>query len=167
MENKVKKEKKELKGKKTLKEKKAIKGKKKPKEKKALKEKKEPKDIVNKRETNKELEDEVEYYEFNGDQVVLSDYRELIKTYNPKNNKTSPLMTIYEATLIIGKRATQIAYGAEPVIEYSITQSPEKIAIEELLTKKIPFIIKRQINNIIEYWKIEDMEINEEEVTIF
>jgi len=96
-----------------------------------------------------------------------SDYREIINTYNPSNNKTNCILTIYEAALIIGKRATQITYGADPVIEYNETDTPESIAIRELLTKKIPFIIKRQINNIIEYWKIDDMELDEEAISIY
>ena len=95
------------------------------------------------------------------------DYREIINTYNPKNNKTSSKLSLYEATLIIGKRATQITYGADPVIDYKDTDTPEQIAINELLSKKIPFIIKRQVNNIIEYWKIEDMELDEESITIY
>ena len=96
-----------------------------------------------------------------------SDYREIINTYNPKNNKTNPKLSLYEATLIIGKRATQITHGAEPMIDYKETDTPEQIAINELLSKKIPFIIKRQVNNIIEYWKIEDMELDEESITIY
>jgi len=96
-----------------------------------------------------------------------SDYREIINTYNPSNNKTNNIMTIYEAALIIGKRTTQITYGAEPVIEYSETDTPESIAIRELVTKKIPYIIKREINNVIEYWKIDDMELDEEAISIY
>ena len=33
------------------------------------------------------------------------------------------------------------------------------IALEELKQKKIPFIIKRPINNTFEYWKLEDLRI--------
>ena len=96
-----------------------------------------------------------------------NDYREIISTYNPENNESNPHMTIYEATLIIGKRATQIAYGAEPVIDYELTETPEIIAIRELITKKIPFIVKRQLGNKIEYWKIKDMLIDEEVISIY
>ena len=77
------------------------------------------------------------------------------------------ILTIYEAALIVGKRATQITYGADPVIEYNETDTPESIAIRELVTKKIPYIIKRQINNVIEYWKIDDMEIDEQDISIY
>ena len=96
-----------------------------------------------------------------------SDYREIIDTYNPLNNKTSSIVTIYEAALIVGKRATQITYGADPVIDYNETDTPESIAIRELVTKKIPYIIKRQMNNVIEYWKIDDIELNEEAISIY
>ena len=53
------------------------------------------------------------------------------------------------------------------MIDYKETDTPEQIAINELLSKKIPFIIKRQVNNIIEYWKIEDMELDEESISIY
>ena len=101
------------------------------------------------------------------DEIIVSDYRELMKTYNPSNNTTSNVLTIYEATLILGKRITQLTYGSLPLIPYEMSETPEEIAIRELLMKKTPFIVKRQINNVIEYFKIEDMEINEEEITIF
>ena len=120
--------------------------------------------------TNKDLELELnqeEYDDTNNDIIHQNDYREIIKTYNPNNNKTSSLLTVYEATLIVGKRATQISLGAEPLIKYEITETPENIAIRELLNKKTPFIIKRRINNITEYWKIEDMELDEEAISIF
>ena len=96
-----------------------------------------------------------------------SDYREIINTYNHLNNKTSSKLTIYEAALIIGKRATQIIYGAEPFIDYNETDTPESLAIRELLMKKVPYLIKRQVNNIIEYWKIEHMNIDEEIISIY
>jgi len=34
-----------------------------------------------------------------------------------------------------------------------------EIVIEELRQKKIPFIIKRPLNNTYEYWKLEDLKI--------
>jgi DNA-directed RNA polymerase subunit K/omega len=96
-----------------------------------------------------------------------SDYREIINTYNHLNNKTSSKLTIYEAALIIGKRATQIIYGAEPFIDYNENDTPEELAIRELLMKKVPYLIKRQVNNIIEYWKIEHMHLDEEIISIY
>ena len=137
-----------------------------PKEKKA-KEKKVEKKVEKKPDILVNINDnDSDAIEINND-IFQSDYREIINTYNPSNNKTNSILTIYEAALIVGKRATQITYGAEPVIEYNETDTPESIAIRELLTKKIPYIIKRQINNVIEYWKIDDMELDEEGISIY
>lgn len=135
----------------------------KKKEKKEKKEKKkEKKDKSVKQEINQEENEEdfstIEY---------KNDYREIMSTYNTKNNESNPHMTIYEATLIIGKRATQISYGAEPVIDYELTETPESIAIRELITKEIPFIVKRKLGSKVEYWKIKDMLIDEEVISIY
>ena len=96
-----------------------------------------------------------------------NDYREIMATYDPRTNKSNPNLSIYEAALIIGKRATQISYDAEPTVTYDLTDTPEKIAIRELLEKKTPFIVKRRIGDRTEYWFIKDMILNEEEISIY
>ena len=77
-----------------------------------------------------------------------------------KQNRTKPIMTKYERTKIIGIRAQQIASGAIPLIEVppGITDAID-IATSELKQRKTPFILKRQIANKFEYWKIVDLEI--------
>ena len=76
-----------------------------------------------------------------------------------KKNISKPIMSKYERTKIIGIRAEQIARGAQPLIDVppGITDS-EKIAEEELLKRKTPFILRRLVNNKFEYWRIEDLE---------
>ena len=96
-----------------------------------------------------------------------NDYREIMATYDIRTNKSNPNLSIYEAALIIGKRATQISYGAEPTVPYELTDTPEKIAIRELLEKRTPFIVKRRIGDKTEYWFIKDMILNEEEISIY
>ena len=77
-----------------------------------------------------------------------------------KNNKSSPILNKYEKTKIIFERIQLIELGAKPFI-----QNPEKydsiydIVIEELTSRKIPFIIKRKVGNELEYWKLEDLQI--------
>lgn len=76
-------------------------------------------------------------------------------------HKTVPFLTKYEKTRIIGQRAKQINSGAKPFI-----QVPENvidgylIAEMELQQKRIPFIIRRPLNNGgSEYWNLKDLEI--------
>ena len=66
-----------------------------------------------------------------------------------------------QKTKVIFERMQMISNGSLPYIS-----NPEKydtiydIVLEELKQKKVPFIIKRTVGNHIEYWKIEDLEIN-------
>ena len=92
----------------------------------------------------------------------------LTKVVRDKNNniidpfhKTIPFLTKYEKTRIIGQRAKQINSGAKPFIKV-----PENvidgylIAELELQLKRIPFIIRRPLNNGgSEYWNLKDLEI--------
>ena len=93
----------------------------------------------------------------------FSDYKEIISNYEElkKTYKSKPVMSKYEKTLIIGIRAQQIAGGCECLVEvpkhYTNTLD---IALFELKQRKTPFIIKRNVGNNIEYWKIEDMLID-------
>jgi DNA-directed RNA polymerase subunit K/omega len=76
-------------------------------------------------------------------------------------HKTSPILSKYEYTNIIGIRAKQLSDGAPPLIEL-----PEEIidnyiiADIELRQKVLPFIIKRPLaHGGCEYWKVSDLEI--------
>ena len=89
------------------------------------------------------------------------DYRNLLANYNPANNKSAPEMTKFELALIIGKRATQLAQGAIPLIDVPARMTRvEDIAEEELRQKKTPYIVRRDLGNgKYEYWKVKDMKM--------
>ena len=88
------------------------------------------------------------------------DFRTVMMNYDYTKNKTAPRITKYEKALLIGKRATQLEWGATPNIKINIGQSVISIAEEELRQRKIPLIIKRPIGNTFEYWKPAHMEVN-------
>lgn len=94
------------------------------------------------------------------DADYVNDYRQIINDYNINNNKSEAVLTDYEYSLIVGKRATQIAYGAEPLIDITKDMDYIQIAEEEVKQKKVPFMIRRTVGSNIEYWKIEDLEVN-------
>ena len=76
-------------------------------------------------------------------------------------HKTTPILTKYERTRIIGQRCKQLNDGSKPFISlpYDIVDM-HIIAELELEQKKIPFIIKRPIpNGGFEYWRLNDLEI--------
>ncbi len=110
------------------------------------------------------------YIEQTHPECVIHNFQEILgltKVTRDKNNniidpfhKTIPFLTKYEKTRIIGQRAKQINSGAKPFINV-----PENIidgyiiAEMELQQKKIPFIIRRPLNNGgSEYWKLSDLE---------
>ena len=75
-----------------------------------------------------------------------------------KNNITSVYLNKYEITKILSKRCEQLENGSTPLISnYEIYNNVYDIAYEELINKKIPFILKRFINGKYEYWKLKDL----------
>lgn len=76
-------------------------------------------------------------------------------------HRTNPIMSKYEYTRVIGQRAKQIEGGAKPFVEVEPNIIDSYIIAEnELLEKKIPFIIRRPMpNGGFEYWNINDLEI--------
>ena len=77
-----------------------------------------------------------------------------------KNNITNIYLNKYEITKILSKRSEQLESGCIPLIEnYEKYNNVYDIALEELQQHKIPFILKRFINNKYEYWKLEDLKI--------
>ena len=77
-----------------------------------------------------------------------------------KKNITNIYLNKYEITKILSKRSEQLESGCIPLItDYEKYNNVYDIAMEELNQKKIPFIIKRFINNKYEYWKLEDLKI--------
>jgi DNA-directed RNA polymerase I, II, and III subunit RPABC2 len=90
------------------------------------------------------------------------DYRQIMLAYDTTPRVTDPMMTVFEKSLIIGKRATAIAYGAEPLIDVPARMvNVVEIAEEELRQKKTPYIVRRDLGNgKYEFWKIRDMIIS-------
>lgn len=91
--------------------------------------------------------------------VVRDDNGNIIDPFH----KTIPIMTKYEKAKIIGIRAQQINSGSEPFINIDVNMIDGlTIANEELLQKKIPFIIRRPMpNGSSEYWNATDLELLE------
>ena len=77
-----------------------------------------------------------------------------------KKRKTTPQLTKYEKTKILGIRAQQLLSGMPALIKVpKNVNNVRKIAELELKERKIPFIIKRPLpNKGCEYIKIEDLE---------
>ena len=76
-------------------------------------------------------------------------------------HKTIPWLTKYERARVLGLRAKQLNNGADAFIEIPPEMiNGNKIALEELNQKKVPFIIRRPIpNGGTEYWRLEDLEL--------
>lgn len=87
------------------------------------------------------------------------DIRDIMNKYDPNKNISSSIMNKFEKTAILGKRATQIAYGADALFDVPSTMyNVIEIAEEELRLKKTPYILERDLGNgKFEYWKIADM----------
>ena len=87
----------------------------------------------------------------------IEDSQTFYKSYDKSKNTLSNILTKYEKTKVIFERMQMISNGSLPYIS-----NPEKydtiydIVLEELKQKKVPFIIKRTINDRDEYLKLED-----------
>ena len=84
------------------------------------------------------------------------------KTYErlqSRKKETSPLMNRFEITKLIGIRAQQLACGMQPCVSFDpdITNT-EFIAIQELLQKKMPLIVRRYLpNGVYEDWRVNEL----------
>ena len=87
----------------------------------------------------------------------IEDSETFYKLYNTGDNKITNILNKYEKTKIIFERYQMIANGSLPYIPNAEKYNDiYEIVEEELKQKKIPFIIKRNINNVDEYLKLED-----------
>ena len=67
----------------------------------------------------------------------------------------------YEISTILIMRCEQINNGMQPLIQnYEKFNNIEDIVEEELKQKKIPFIIKRNLRNSVDYWRLSDMSLH-------
>lgn len=106
------------------------------------------------------LEDHLEEKHTKNGKVYVNDYREILSSYDIKNNKSPNVITDYELAVLIGNRAQQLALNAPPLIDNIDGMSYIEIAEEELKQKKSPFLFCRIIGNKEEYYKLEDIEVN-------
>lgn len=104
--------------------------------------------------------------EYGGDEDMIIDDPDDINIYKDsvrvadENRTTKPDMTKYEVTRILGIRAKQLSENAQSLISNVQDKSPIRIAIDELLLKKIPFKIKRQMPYPeYEIWKISELNV--------
>ena len=76
-------------------------------------------------------------------------------------HKTTPIMTKFEKTRILGERAKQLQNGADPFLkDMQDVIDSYVIAEEELKQKVLPFIIERPLPfGRCEYWNVADLEI--------
>lgn len=82
--------------------------------------------------------------------------------YDPNKNKTMNILTKYERTKIIGMRMEQLARSAPAnvAIDPHKPFDPYAIAMQELHSRKLPFMVCRTLpSGDKEYWKLEDMMI--------
>ena len=87
----------------------------------------------------------------------IEDSETFYKLYNTGDNKITNILNKYEKTKIIFERYQMIANGSLPYIPNAEKYDDIYVIVEEeLKQKKIPFIIKRNINNVDEYLKLED-----------
>jgi DNA-directed RNA polymerase I, II, and III subunit RPABC2 len=87
-------------------------------------------------------------------------YKNIIEDIEKKTKKTIPLLTKFERARIVGVRLQQLAYGAKPRIDTTNLKSINEIVEQELIQRKIPFIIRRTLpNSTYEDWKLEEFEI--------
>ena len=81
-----------------------------------------------------------------------------------ENKFSKNLMTKFEKTSIIGIRMEQLAFGSSSTLsedELNKCKDIREIAEMELQTKKIPFLISRQLpNKETEQWNIKDLIIH-------
>ncbi|CAN0103618.1 unnamed protein product [Ectocarpus fasciculatus] len=72
--------------------------------------------------------------------------------------KTSRYMTKYERARVLGTRALQLSLNAPVMIDIKGETDPLKIAMEELLQRKIPMIIRRYLpDGSFEDWQIDEL----------
>ena len=91
---------------------------------------------------------------------LITDVNEIYNTYYTSTRKSRPLITKFERAKILSIRAQQIEAGMPVLInpnEIPLNMvDTYEIAKLELKEKKTPIIICRNIDNVTEYWKIED-----------
>jgi len=119
-------------------------------------------DIADEGDITEVVDNDIIYDQITKSNDNLEDILSFMKNYedNIINYKTPNILSKYERTRVLTERAQQIEDGSEPYISnVERFTTSYAIAVEELNSKKIPFIIRRSIphSNLFEYWKLKDM----------
>lgn len=101
---------------------------------------------------------------------MVEEFDDMMKRYDPSRNRTSPMMTRFERTKVLGLRTEQIARGSLPLLDAEeieqLASSPTAsfasislhLATQELRKKKTPYVIVRTLpNGKRETWRVADM----------
>jgi DNA-directed RNA polymerase I, II, and III subunit RPABC2 len=108
--------------------------------------------------TDFSIEDDDKQNEENSFKIIT--FKNILEHIEKTPKKTIPILTKFERARIQGVRLQQLANGAKPRINTSGLKSIKEIVEQELIQRKIPFIIKRSLpNGSAEYWKIEEFEM--------
>lgn len=80
--------------------------------------------------------------------------------------KSLPYMTKYEFDQVIGLRTVHLSRGAPPHVDLphdfkvKTNMKLREVAIQELIEKKLPFIVKRTMpNGRMEYWPVSNLDL--------
>ena len=104
------------------------------------------------------LEDDMDNENIEEEQKVIS-YDEIINKKINKKKKTVPFLNKFEKARLLGVRIQQLSAGAQPKINTEGLNSIVEVVNEELIQRKIPLIIKRNLpNGESEEWKLEEFE---------
>lgn len=77
-----------------------------------------------------------------------------------EDRESDAIMTYYEMVRIIGTRAQQFNFGAEPLVKGLDGLHPAKMAYLELIAKMTPYIIRRHLpGKRYEEWRVDELEI--------
>lgn len=96
--------------------------------------------------------------EYNIDLIINNEDDEYFYTkYNSNKNKSSKNLTKFERTQVLSERITHLSNGCKPYVNINNNISLYDIALKELNENKLPYIIKRNIGQSVEYWKLSDL----------
>jgi DNA-directed RNA polymerase I, II, and III subunit RPABC2 len=94
------------------------------------------------------------------DGFKLLTFKNILENIEKTPKKTVPFLSKFERARITGVRLQQLAYGAKPRINTENLRSIQEIVQEELIQRKLPFIIRRTLpNGTTEDWKMEEFEM--------
>jgi DNA-directed RNA polymerase I, II, and III subunit RPABC2 len=86
-------------------------------------------------------------------------------TVQTESRTTLPYLSKYEYTVLLGTRAQQLAEGAKPFVRLDGLNPADprfiwKVAEREILEKKLPYILRRQLpNGTAEFWSVQECSV--------